>query len=177
MRRLLAAAPFLLATAMLHGQAAARPAYLEWHIPQPSLVLVREGMPQEDLRLRMSRARATRAVPGATVEVVDQLEEVRKEQFLAFQAYLAPLAFDAFRLGEGSDIAAQMLAEFMTMRAENLRPPSLPSVFYNAQVPYWVQQGWKGPYGSGSLVGGWLSMGSSPVLDVDRPLIPYPGRR
>jgi len=94
-----------------------------------------------------------RGVPGATVVVVDSFLEIHRERVMELNAAAAPMAARAFRVGEGSSITRQMLSEFMGMYGSNFRPPSLPSVWYNGLVPYWVQQGWSSPSGPTVTVG------------------------
>lgn len=128
--------------------------------------------------LRLKNDPAPRGVPGATVEVVASVEQVRKERFEMLQVELAPLVFQAFRIGAASPYTAEMLAEFMSMTADSLRPPTIPSVFYNATVPYWVQQGWDGPLtGLGYQRTTWSWGLSGQIHDAQRPLIPGPVKR
>lgn len=128
--------------------------------------------------LRLQRGPAPRGVPGATVEVVATAEQLRKERFETFQVELAPLVFQAFRIGAANSYTGEMLAEFMTMTADSLRPPTIPSVFYNATVPYWVQQGWEGPLtGLGYQRSTWSWGLSGQIHDPHRPLIPGPVKR
>lgn len=128
--------------------------------------------------LRLKKGQASQGIPGATVEVVATVEQVRKERFEAFQLEMAPLVFHAYRIGASSPYTAQMLSEFMGMTADSLRPPTIPSVFYNATVPYWVQQGWDGPLsGLGYQRATWSWGLSGQVHDPHRPLIPGPVKR
>lgn len=128
--------------------------------------------------LRLEKRPAPRGVPGATVEVVATVEQVRKERFQAFQFEVAPLVFQAFQIGASSPYTAEMLSEFMGMTADSFRPPTIPSVFYNATVPYWVQQGWDGPLtGLGHQRSTWSWGLSGQINDLHRPLIPGPVKR
>jgi len=110
-----------------------------------------------------SRARLT---PGATVEVVERFLDERKERALEFNATWAPVLARSFQLGWDNSYGYQVLGEFMSMTAADLRPPTIPSVFYNGLIPYWVQQGW------GSQRGIQVTVSESP-----RPIMLYPGRR
>ena len=116
-----------------------------------------------------------RIIPGATVVVTDRFLDEHKERVRELNATWAPVLAHAFQAGWESPYTSQMLGEFMGMTAADLRPPTVPSVFYNNLVPYWVRKGWESPTG--------LSMGSSTTSRVvvtntsaDRPIILYPGR-
>ena len=106
-----------------------------------------------------------RGLPGATVIVYDQFLDERKDRFVALNAAWAPVLARSFQMGWQSPYTAQMLSEFMTMSGVNFHPPTIPSVWYNALIPYWVQQGWRSPLG--------VQVGAS----GDRPIMLYPGRR
>jgi len=104
------------------------------------------------------------SMPGATVEVVDSLFEMHKDRVRELNLRFTPVMVSAFRVGEGSSITAQMLSEFMSMHGANFHPPTLPLVWYNGLIPYWVQQGW-----SGSTVKAWAGQ--------DQPILLYPKGR
>lgn len=108
-----------------------------------------------------------RKIPGATVVVVDRFLDERQERALELNTSWAPVLARSFQLGWQSPYGAQVLGEFMGMTAANMRAPSIPSVFYNCLIPYWVQQeGWE------SSTGIKVTATSSP-----KPMILYPGRR
>ncbi len=120
---------------------------------------------------RQGRSRG-RGIPGATVEVVERFLDERQERVLELNTTWAPILARSFQMGWQSPYTSQLLGEFMTMTAANLRPPTVPPVFYNCLIPYWVQQGWDSSLGS--------SAGSRVVItntSSDRPMILYPGRR
>jgi hypothetical protein len=129
------------------------------------------------------RAGRVRGVPGATVEVVDRFLDERRERILELNTTWAPALARSFQLGWRSSYTAQILSEFMGMTAANLRPPSVPSVFYNGLIPYWVLQGWESPAGAtaGSSPGFWAGSSTGRVVisntPSDRPMILYPGKR
>ncbi|OQA38231.1 MAG: hypothetical protein BWY56_00288 [Acidobacteria bacterium ADurb.Bin340] len=134
------------------------------------------GDPQKPLRLR--KGAGPRGIPEATVEVVATAERARQERFEMLQVELAPLVTRAFQIGASSPFTGEMLSEFMSMTADSLRPPTVPAVFYNATVPYWVQQGWDGPLaGLGYQRSIWSWGLSSQIHDPHRPLIPGPVKR
>jgi len=97
---------------------------------------------------------------------VDRFLDEHQEQVLELNTTWAPVLAKSFQMGWQSPYTGQMLAEFMTMTAANLRAPSIPSVWYNGLVPYWVQQGWGGPLGLH------VTTNASP-----QHLMLYPGRR
>lgn len=107
-----------------------------------------------------------RRIPGATVEVVDRVIDLRRDQVLELNASIAPVLVSSFLMGERSSVTSQMLTEFMSMHGSNFHPPTLPSVWYNGLIPYWVQQGW-------SSASGVTVRTNSEV----RPVMLYPGRR
>ncbi len=112
--------------------------------------------------------RSRRGTPGATVEVVERFFDERQERILDFKATWKPVLARSFQLGWQSSYTGEMLSEFMTMTAANLGPLSVPSVWYNGLIPYWVQQGWD------SSMGSRVSITSTPS---DRPMILYPKKR
>ncbi|GEM_PF-2598170 len=72
--------------------------------------------------------RQPRVAGAARVEVWgDTLEE----RLRLFRLDLAPSLTQAFALGSHSTTNAQQLGEFMGMTATDVRPPSVPSVYYN----------------------------------------------
>jgi len=101
------------------------------------------------------------------VEVVDRFLEDHQERVLELNASWAPILVRSFQMGWQSSCTAQMLGEFMTMTAADLRPSSVPSVWYNGLIPYWVQQGWKSPLGNVLVVG----------ETQNRPMMLYPRSR
>jgi hypothetical protein len=110
-----------------------------------------------------------RRLPGATVVVVDRVQDERSERFLDLTAAWAPVLSRSFQVGWQSPYTAEMLSEFMGMSGTNFHPPSIPSVWYNGLVPYWVQQGWASSSGVS------ISAGSA---NTNRPMILYPnGKR
>lgn len=118
-------------------------------------------------RMPRQAGRSRRGMPGATVEVVDRFLDDQQERVLELNATWAPLLARSFQMGWQSSCTSQMLGEFMTMTAADLRPPSAPPVWYNGLIPYWVQQGWKAPMG-----------GIQVVSDAqNRPMMLYPKRR
>ena len=106
-------------------------------------------------------------MPGTTVEVVDRFLDDHQERVLELNASWAPILVRSYQMGWQSSCTAQMLGEFMTMTAADLRPPSVPSVWYNGLIPYWVQQGWKSPLGNVLVVG----------ETQNRPMMLYPRSR
>ncbi len=115
------------------------------------------------------RTARSRAMPGATVEVVDWFVDAQKERVLELNAAWAPVLARSFQMGWRSPYTAQMLSEFMSMHGANFRPPTIPSVFYNGLIPYWVQQGWGSAAGASSLR---VNVNAEP-----RHMMLYPGRR
>ncbi len=115
------------------------------------------------------RTARTRAMPGATVEVVDWFVDAQKERVLELNAAWAPVLARSFQMGWRSPYTAQMLSEFMSMHGADFRPPSIPSVFYNGLIPYWVQQGWGSAAGASSIH---VNVNAEP-----RHMMLYPGRR
>ncbi|BDU73423.1 hypothetical protein [Mesoterricola silvestris] len=72
--------------------------------------------------------RQPRLAGAARVEVWgDTLEE----RLRLFRMDLTPSLSRAYVLGTNSSATSQQLGEFMTMTASDVRPPSVPSVFYN----------------------------------------------
>ena len=116
---------------------------------------------------RTPRKGGRRGMPGTTVEVVDRFLDDHQERVLELNASWAPILVRSFQMGWQSSCTAQMLGEFMTMTAADLRPPSVPSVWYNGLIPYWVQQGWKSPLGNVLVVG----------ETQNRPMMLYPRSR
>lgn len=125
----------------------------------------RSWVAPQEAKKTLGRSRA-RGIPGATVEVLDRFLDERQAKVLEFNAAWAPILARSFQTGWQNSYTGQMLAEFMTMTAGDLRPPSIPAVWYNGLTPYWVQQGW------GSALGMNVSATSSP-----KPMILYPGKR
>ncbi len=115
------------------------------------------------------RAARSRAMPGATVEVVDWFVDAQKERVRELNATWAPVLARSFQMGWHSPYTAEMLSEFMGMHGTDFRPPTIPSVFYNGLVPYWVQQGWRSASGSSSIR---VNANTEP-----RHMMLYPGRR
>ena len=125
---------------------------------------------------RPNRPLRSRSMPGATVEVVDWFVDAQKERVLELNAKWAPVLARSFQQGWQSPYTGQMLSEFMGMHGADFHPPTVPSVFYNGLIPYWVQQGWDSPLGSPGF-----HMGSSGIsVNVNaepRHMMLYPGRR
>jgi len=146
---------------------------LDWELvfagPSPDFVSGhwQDWIATSKLPKRVSRARA---MPGATVEVLDWFVDAQKERVLELNAAWAPVLARSFQMGWRSPYTAQMLSEFMSMHGADFRPPTSPSVFYNGLVPYWVQQGW------GSASGG-SSLRVNVNADPPRHMMLYPGRR
>ncbi len=90
--------------------------------------------------LTHSSRRWVRGIPGATVEVVDSLFSMHQDRVRELNLAFAPVMVHSFRIGEASSITSQMLSEFMAMHGANFQPPTIPSVWYNGLIPYWVQQ-------------------------------------
>ena len=116
--------------------------------------------------VKVVRRKPSRAILGATVEVVERYYNLHQERVHELNAAMAPIMVRAFQIGELSSTGAQMLSEFMAMSGSNFHPPSIPSVWYNGLIPYWVQQGW--PSFSGITV---------TAAPENRPMIFYPSRR
>ncbi len=92
------------------------PWYLEMPTPRAQRVAGVKGL------------RQPRLAGAARVEVWgDTLEE----RLRLFRLDLAPSLMQAFTLGSMSTTNAQQLGEFMGMTASDVRPPSVPSVYYN----------------------------------------------
>ena len=111
----------------------------------------------------------SRVMPGTTVEVVDWFVDAQKERVRELNAAWAPVLARSFQMGWRSPYTAEMLSEFMGMHGADFRPPTIPSVFYNGLIPYWVQQGWRSASGSSSVR---VNTNTEP-----RHLMLYPGRR
>lgn len=154
------------------SEAAPVPQPLSWElvfaVPGPDFV---SGHWQDWVTASKLPKRGTRIrpMPGATVEVVDWFVDAQKERVLELNAAWAPVLARSFQMGWRSPYTAQMLSEFMGMHGANFHPPTIPSVFYNGLIPYWVQQGWGSASGGSSLR---VNVNAEP-----RHMMLYPGRR
>gem|GEM_PF-5714367 len=74
-----------------------------------------------------------RMAGSARVEVWGDMDPV--ERLRVFRLELAPFLARSFQLGQSSTTNRQQLGEFMTMTAADVRPPSVPLVYYNAYRP------------------------------------------
>lgn len=127
------------------GFAPVRPSIWDWYIPLPTRELGttdwRDWVAGDDLSTRTRGGRRPR-ISGATVVVADRFLDEAQERVLELNTTWAPVLAQAFKLGWQSPYTAEMLSEFMGMHGTNFHPPSIPSVWYNGLMPYWVQQGW-----------------------------------
>jgi hypothetical protein len=73
--------------------------------------------------------RQHRLAGSAQVEVWG---DTLQERLRLFRMELAPSLSQAYVLGFHSGTTAQQLGEFMTMTAADVRPPSVPAVYYNS---------------------------------------------
>jgi len=100
---------------------------------------------------------------------VDSLFSIHQDRVRELNLAFTPVMVQSFRIGEASSITSQMLSEFMAMHGANFQPPTIPSVWYNGLIPYWVQQGWGSASGGSSLR---VNVNAEP-----RHMMLYPGRR
>lgn len=104
-----------------------------WRIPLASAIFWTRPAAQPHRARALGRG--SRIEPGITVEVTDRLDPVMAERARAFRAATLPALQYAFSVGWHCSYTAQMLAEYMSMTAANVRPPSIPSVWYNCMRP------------------------------------------
>ncbi|WP_306600061.1 hypothetical protein [Geothrix sp. 21YS21S-2] len=92
------------------------PWYLEMPAPRAKRVAGVKGL------------RQPRLAGSAQVEVWG---DTLQERLRLFRLDLAPSLTQAFVMGSNSTTNSQQLGEFMGMTAADVRPPSVPSVYYN----------------------------------------------